>query len=84
MNAANDYPRICSEVGLDCQTCTKGTARQLAAICKNLRGKAIGELFVQLYPNMACTPMRSHFAACYLEANREAVPFAPLALSAVA
>ena len=79
-NAAdsNNYPRICSEVGLTCESCTRATARELAAVCKGLRGKAVGQLFVQIYPNSACAPMHSYFAAQYREASRElAVPAEP-------
>ena len=65
----NNYPQLCSEVGLTCESCTRATARDLAAICKGLRGKAIGQLFVQIYPNSACSPMHSYFAAQYREAS---------------
>ena len=71
MNSANSYPQICSEVGLTCDRCTTSTARQLAAICKGLRGKAIGQLFVQLYPDPACSRMHAFFAGKYREANDE-------------
>jgi hypothetical protein len=75
MNQANanesEFPRLCIEVGLSCQSCTRETARQTAAVCKGLRGKAVGQLFVQLYPNSACSSMHSHFAACYQEASME-------------
>ena len=64
-NAADDYPRICVEVGLTCETCTEATARQLATVCKGLQGKVIARLFVQLYPHSACAPMARHFAASY-------------------
>jgi hypothetical protein len=76
MNSANNYPQICSEVGLTCESCTSSTARELAAICKGLRGKAVGQLFVQIYPDPACAPMHSYFAACYREGTGEsdAVP----------
>ena len=67
----DNYPRICSEVGLNCQTCTAATARNLAAVCKGLRGKAVSQLFVQIYPNSACSPMHSHFAAEYRDASTE-------------
>jgi hypothetical protein len=67
----NNYPQICSDVGLTCESCTRETARQLAATCKGLRGKMVGQLFVQLYPNPACAPMHAHFAACYREASAE-------------
>ena len=68
---SNNYPRICSEVGLTCEICTRATARDLAAVCKGLRGKAVGQLFVQIYPNSACAPMHSFFAAQYREASGE-------------
>jgi hypothetical protein len=71
MNGANTYPQICSEVGLTCESCTSTTARQLAAICKGLRGKAVGQLFVQIYPDPACAPMHAHFAAQYREGTVE-------------
>jgi hypothetical protein len=34
-----------------------------------LRGKAIGQLFVQLYPDPACAPAHKLFAAHYLSAS---------------
>jgi hypothetical protein len=65
----NDYPRLCFEVGLTCEVCTEASAVQLANVCKGLRGKMIGQLFVQIYPNPACAPMHSYFAAAYRAAN---------------
>lgn len=67
----NTYPRICHEVGLDCETCTEGTARHLAKVCKGLKGKLIGQLFVQIYTDPACSKMHGHFAAAYLAASIE-------------
>ena len=67
----DDYTRICAEVGLACETCTAGSARQLAALCKGLRGKAIGQLFVQIHPHSACAPMHAHFTASYKAASYE-------------
>ncbi len=72
MSSANTYPEICLEVGLNCEDCTAAAARQLAAICKGLRGKAVGQLFVQIYPDPACARMHSHFAASYREGPGEA------------
>ena len=69
LQPADDYPRICSETGLTCESCTKTTAQQLAAVCKGLAGRVIGQLFVQIYTHSACAPMHSHFAACYKEAS---------------
>ena len=65
----DNFPQICSEVGLTCESCTAETARHLAAVCKGLRGKAIGQLFVQIYPNSACAPMHKRFAAHYQAAS---------------
>lgn len=72
MSSANTYPQICLEVGLNCEDCTSAAARQLAAICKGLRGKAVGQLFVQIYTDPACARMHSHFAASYREGADEA------------
>ena len=70
MNALNDnFPQICSEVGLTCESCTAETARHLAAVCKGLNGKMVAQLFVQIYPNSACAPMHRRFAAHYREAS---------------
>ena len=83
----NTYPQICSEVGLDCETCTKGTARNLAKVCKGLRGKMIGQLFVQIYTDPACARMHGHFAEAYLAASEERrmpMPERPAAMAAVA
>jgi hypothetical protein len=65
------YPRICVEVGLTCEACTEETASQLAKVCKGLRGKLIGQLFVQIYPQSACARMHAHFAAAYRDASPE-------------
>jgi hypothetical protein len=65
------YPRICHEIGLDCETCTEATARNLAKVCIGLRGKMIGQLFVQIYSDPACSKMHAHFAEAYLAASME-------------
>ena len=83
----NTYPQICSEVGLDCETCTEGTARNLAKVCKGLRGKLIGQLFVQIYTDPACARMHAHFADAYLTASEVRRPVGselPLSMAAVA
>lgn len=68
------YPGICHDVGLDCETCTESTARHLAKVCKGLRGKAIGQMFVQIYTDRACSSMHAHFAKAYLNASVERMP----------
>jgi hypothetical protein len=70
----DDYPRQCVEVGLACETCAGETARQLAAVCKGLKGKMIGQMFVQIYPRSACARMHSHFAESYRQAGLCRVP----------
>jgi|HubBroStandDraft_3_1064219.scaffolds.fasta_scaffold922293_1 hypothetical protein len=65
----NDYPRLCIEVGLTCDTCVSETAGQLAVVCKGLKGKMIGQMFVQIYPRSACARMHSHFAEAYRQAS---------------
>jgi hypothetical protein len=65
----DNFPQICSEVGLTCESCTAETARQLAAVCKGLQAKMVTQLFVQIYPNSACAPMHRRFAAHYREAS---------------
>jgi hypothetical protein len=83
----NTYPRICSDVGLDCESCAAGTARHLAKVCKGLQGKRIGQLFVQIHTDPACAKMHAHFTQAYLEASIERMPVMSerrLALVAVA
>jgi hypothetical protein len=80
LSRQEDYPRICSEVGLTCEACTEETARQLARVCKGLRGKMIDQLFVQIHPYSACSPMHAHFKNSYQEASPERI----LTLAAVA
>ena len=62
-------PSICREVGLSCQECTANTAREVARVCKGLRGKMMGQMFVQLYPHPACSAMHAHFAQAYRDAS---------------
>jgi hypothetical protein len=69
---APDYPHLCIQVGLTCEACTGETARQLAQVCKGLRGKLIGTLFVQIHPHSACAPMHAHFGEAYRAASSAA------------
>jgi hypothetical protein len=65
----NNYPQVCFEVGLSCEACTNETATQLARCCKGLRGKLIGQLFVQIHPHPACARMHANFAESYRRAS---------------
>jgi hypothetical protein len=70
----DSYPSVCIEVGLTCETCTSNTAREVARVCKGLRGKMLAQMFVQLYPDPACSGMHGHFAQAYHDASpREAM-----------
>ena len=76
-------PAICREVGLTCKRCTEDSARSLAGACKGLQGKAITQLFRQIYPVGACAPMSGHFVRSYKAAAAQTqaitpVPVAPL------
>lgn len=87
LNGPGNYPQLCLNVGLTCEACTEATARELAQICKGLRGKGIGQMFVQIYPRAACAPMHAHFAECYrlaAAATTVEVPRKPAAMAAVA
>ncbi len=80
----DQYPRLCHEVGLSCEGCTAETGRQLARSCKGLRGKMIGQLFVQIHPHSACARMHAHFARAYRDASRELCGEPDIAMAAVA
>jgi hypothetical protein len=77
-------PQSCSEVGLNCRDCVAESARQVAEVCRGLRGGMIGQLFVQIYADPACAPMHGHFAACYREASGEGMRKGPLRAVAAA
>jgi hypothetical protein len=84
-----NYPNICEEVGLGCEECTSSTAREVARVCKGLRGKAVAQLFVQIHSYPACAQMHANFAAAYRAASEEiprkpAVPEFGLAIAAMA
>ncbi len=87
MTAYEDsYPSLCAEVGLTCEECTSHTAREVARVCKGLRGKMVGQMFVQLYPHPACSPMHSNFAQAYRDASPKEVQreLSPIRIAAVA
>lgn len=71
-------PEICREVGLTCKRCTEDSARSLAGVCKGLRGKAITQLFHQIYPVAACAPMSAHFGRAYKAAAAQAESDVPV------
>ena len=78
------YPHLCINVGLSCETCTTDSARHLASACHGLRGPAIRQLFVQIYPDPACSPMAVHFEQQYKKASVKEFPAPLMALATVA
>ena len=63
--------QVCVELGLVCEECTSRTAQQLAQTCKGLPGRLVSQMFVQLYPEPACSRMVGRFAAAYRDASEE-------------
>jgi hypothetical protein len=41
----------------------------VARFCKGLRGKALSQMFVQIYTDPACSGMHAHFAQAYRDAS---------------
>jgi hypothetical protein len=74
----NTYPGMCRDVGLDCQTCIEGTARNLAKVCKGLRRTAVGQLFVLIHSDPACAATHSKFVKAYFEALIQRMPVIPV------
>jgi hypothetical protein len=74
MDLPYSLPELCRETGLTCESCTRESARNTARICGGLPAKALGQLFVELYPHPACAPMHGHFADCYRERVSEETP----------
>src|SRR5262249_5216549 len=60
---------VCVESGLACDQCVSETAQNLARVCKGLRGRMVGQLFVQIYTEPACARMHSSFVEAYREAE---------------
>jgi hypothetical protein len=69
----HDFPAVCVEVGLNCESCTEMTARQLRASCPDLPGKLVRQLFVQIHVYPACSRMHENFALAYARASMAAV-----------
>ena len=69
--SGSNYPSVCFDLGMDCISCVQETARESAKVCPGLKGKAIGQIFVLLYPKTACAPMHQQFADEYLRVPGE-------------
>lgn len=53
---------------MNCESCTSGTARELARACPGLPPSSIAQLFVQIHVHTACSRMHRHFARSYHDA----------------
>ena len=69
MDYEESYPAVCREVGLTCEACISHTAGEIARCSKGLQGKMLGQMFLQLYPNPACSRMHAQFAQAYRDAS---------------
>jgi hypothetical protein len=68
-----ERPALCIQEGIDCNSCTTSTARELARACRNLPGKLITQLFVQIHTYPACARMHANFTRAYLAAGETVV-----------
>jgi hypothetical protein len=73
LSTQNEPPALCVEVGLNCESCTASSARELARACPELPGKLVKQLFVQIHAYRACTRMYGNFSRAYAEALEPAV-----------
>ena len=55
----------CMDEGLDCGTCVEVAACNLAAVCRDLKGKALEHVFLQLYSRRGCRRMFRAYEAAY-------------------
>jgi hypothetical protein len=67
-----ERPALCTQEGIDCNSCTTSTARELARACRDLPGKLITQLFVQIHTHPACARMHANFTRAYIEAGKTA------------
>ena|SRR5580704_11641475 len=70
--AEQHLPDICVQEGMDCNSCTSSTARELARACPSLPTKLITQLFVQIHTYSACARMHANFTRAYAEAMETA------------
>ena len=73
------YPDLCLDVGKDCHSCVRTTALEAAKVCPGMKGKALGQLFVLLYPISGCAPMAKRFGQEYRNSPGELTPRKPIA-----
>jgi hypothetical protein len=73
LSSQNNPPAHCVEVGLNCESCTESSARELAQACPELPGKLVKQLFVQIHAYTACSRMYGNFSRAYAAALEPSV-----------
>jgi hypothetical protein len=58
-------PMCCAHVGLDCATCVRQSARQVASLCTHLCEERQTSIFFQLYPDRVCRTNVKRFRRQY-------------------
>ncbi len=58
-------PESCYAAGLECRSCVRNSAVNLAQICLNLSIEAVRDSFFKIYPDQACLPMGRTFIRTY-------------------
>ena len=62
-------PQGCYAVGLECRSCVRNSAANLAEICLDLSVEAVRDSFFKVYPDQACLPMARTFVRAYRAAR---------------
>jgi hypothetical protein len=65
---------------MECLSCVKRTAVNLAAICDSLSAESARDSFLKLYPDTACLPMTQTFVRAYRNAVPELLPVVAIPL----
>jgi hypothetical protein len=76
-------PDLCVQEGIDCTSCTRSTARELARACPGLPVRMVAQLFVQIHVHAACVRMHRNFTDAYAEALESARPLAKSAAAEI-
>lgn len=58
-------PSACRHVGLDCGTCVKASAQQVAGLCAHLSQDQQRSMFFRLYPDPVCRHNLARFQRAY-------------------
>jgi hypothetical protein len=67
-------PMCCARVGLDCATCVRQSARQVASLCAHLSEERQTSVFFQLYPDRVCRTNAKRFRRSYEQFAADSLP----------